>query len=209
MYIFMSEWWELMSNSEKIFWSISIIFSVLFFIQFVLSLFGVGFGDDDAIHESDDKGYSLDKDFALLSVRSIIAFFTFFGWTGVLLLSKGNGTLFTVVMSFLSGSAAMLLVAYLMYVFGKLTQSGNVDVYEALFSTADVYLPIPERRKGVGRILIKLGGSIREMEAVTEGDSIKTGQKVKIVEILDGNTFVVIPVETYEIPSSYDDFASK
>src|SRR5690606_7856005 len=103
---------------------------------------------------------------------------------------------------------AMLLVAYLMYIFGKLTQSGNADVYEALFTTADVYLPIPERRKGAGKILIKLGGSIREMEAVTEGESIQTGQKVKIVEILDGNTFVVIPVETFEIPSSYDDFAS-
>lgn len=208
MYIFMSEWWELMSNPEKIFWSISIIFSVLFFIQFVLSLFGVGFGDDDGGHDIDDHGYGLDKEFAFLSVRSIIAFFTFFGWTGVLLLSKGNGTFFTVIMAFLSGSAAMLLVAYLMYIFGKLTQSGNADVYEALFTTADVYLPIPERRKGAGRILIKLGGSIREMEAVTEGESIQTGQKVKIVEILDGNTFVVIPVETFEIPTSYDDLVS-
>ena len=39
-------WWANMSGAEHIFWGISIVFSVLFFFQFILGLFGLDFDAD-------------------------------------------------------------------------------------------------------------------------------------------------------------------
>lgn len=198
-----SEWWSVLSGAEKIYWTIALVFSVLFFIQFVLSLFGLDFGTEtDTDSGSAESGhFGLDPDFTVLSVRSIIAFFTFFGWTGVLLLHKDHSVWTSTFFALVAGSAAMMLVAYLMYVFARLSQSGNPDIYEALFATAEVYIPVPERRKGAGKVHIQLAGSLRELDAVTEGDGIRTGQRVKVVEILDDQVLVVVPLETYEIDS--------
>ncbi len=200
-----SEWWTALSGAEKIYWTIAVVFSVLFFIQFVLSLFGLDFGSDTDTEHGSPEGshFGLDPDFTVLSVRSIIAFFTFFGWTGVLLLHKGSSVWTSTFFALVAGSAAMMLVAYLMYVFARLSQSGNPDIYEALFATAEVYIPVPERRKGTGKVHIQLAGSLKELDAVTEGDGIRTGQRVKVVEILDDQILVVVPLETYEIDSMH------
>lgn len=186
-------WWSELAIMPKIFWSISIVFSILFFIQFVISLLGLDFmGDGDA---DGNGGDGFEHDFTLLSIRSVIAFFTFFGWTGVILLSGGSGVLATVFFATLAGVAAMLVVAYLFYIFGKLTESATADIYQALFATGEVYLPIPGNRKGMGRVIIRLGGSYREMDALTEGESIPTGSKIKVIEILDNNALVVISLD--------------
>ena len=91
--LFLEDWWGLLSSTEKVFWGISLVFSVLFLIQFVVSLIGLNFNtDSDAgVHVESNGEYHLDPSFTILSVRSIISFFTFFGWTGVFVLKSGGG----------------------------------------------------------------------------------------------------------------------
>lgn len=193
------EWWELLSGAQKIFWGISIIFSVLFLIQFVLSLIGLDFDSDtDADFSSDahiDHGYSLDTDFALFSVRSIIAFFTFFGWTGLMVLNGGGGVLAAVGFATGVGLVAMFLVAYMMYWFSRLTEEGNLDLKDAIFARGEVYLPIPANKNGVGKVHVHLQGSLREMDAVTDGDTLPTGTSVRIVEVIDEEVLLVEKVD--------------
>jgi hypothetical protein len=197
MVLQIGDWWVGLNNSEKIFWGISLVFSVLFVIQFVLNLIGVDFTSDSDGADA-PEGYHLDAEFALFSVRSIIAFFTFFGWTGVFVLSREGSFIYAIVIALIAGFAAMLLVAWLFWMFARLGESGNVDIYQSLFTTGEVYVPIPGFRKGTGRILIELGGAIREMDALTEGDPIGTGTKVKVVEVMDRNILVVYPLETFD-----------
>lgn len=197
MYLLIGEWWAALDGSEKVFWGIALVFSVLFVIQFVLSLIGIDLATDSEGADA-PEGFHLDADFTLFSVRGIIAFFTFFGWTGVFVLTRDGSFLTALIISFLAGLAAMLLVAWLFWVFARLTQSGNPDVYQSLFTTAEVYIPIPGFRKGTGRILIELGGAVRELDAMTEGDPIETGTKVKVVEILEKNILVVYPLDTFD-----------
>ncbi|MGA1581618.1 MAG: hypothetical protein ACO4CH_00010 [Saprospiraceae bacterium] len=192
----LSEWWNLLSETQKVFWGVSIIFSVLFLIQFVVSLFGVDFdGDADVDFETDGhavpQGTTMDGDFALFSVRSVIAFFTFFGWTGVLALHGGASVLVTVILSSLSGMAAMLLVAFMMFWFSRLTQSGTLDIQEAVHKRGEVYLPVPAHKLGVGKVHVQLKGSLREMDAVTDGDALSTGTPVRILEVIDGEVLLV------------------
>ncbi|MDH3648489.1 MAG: hypothetical protein OEQ53_02345 [Saprospiraceae bacterium] len=203
-----TEWWSNLEATAQIFWGIAIIFTVFFIIQFVISLFGLDFDSDvdidiDIDVDADSSGgFSLDPSFTLLSVRSIIAFFTFFGWAGVLALSRGFGTSTVLIFASVSGLAAMLLVAYLMYFFSQLTEEGNADLRELIYQDGTVYLPIPGRRKGKGKVHVTLNESLREMDAVTEGEALPNGKAVKVVEIIDKDTLVVEPVEIFEAQAS-------
>lgn len=195
------DWWSTLNGTQQVFWGISIVFSVLFVIQFVLSLVGLDFEGDTDFEvggETDtDGGYSLDPSFTLFSVRSIIAFFTFFGWTGVLALNAGLGTMMAVIMASVSGFAAMAMVGYMMYMFSKLGESGNIDVKDALFQTGEVYLTIPETKRGQGKVHINISGALREMDAITEGKTLATGSTVRVVEVIDDRILVVEPVEIF------------
>lgn len=196
-----SHWWNTMSNAEQIFWGIALISSVLFVLQFIVSLFlGADFDSDvdvdldvNADVDLDHGGdYSLDADFTLFSLRGIIAFFTFFGWAGVLALRGGASIFVAIAFAMVSGGAALVLVAYLLYWFAKLTKEGNVNVQEALNQQGEVYLTIPAAREGQGKVHITIGKSLREMDAVTNAkEPIITGTKVVITDILEGNVLVV------------------
>jgi len=192
-------WWSNLSGTQQIFWAIATVSSVLFVIQFVFSLIGADIDSDvDIGVEADveDTGYSLDDDFSIFSARSIISFFTFFGWTGILTLNAGGSTMTALIAATIAGSSAMLLVAYLMWQFARLTQEGNVDINTALFNTGEVYLTIPPNNEGQGKVHITIQGSLRELDAITEkGVPIPTGSFIRVVEVIKNNLLVVEPIE--------------
>ena len=49
--LFFEDWWGPLSSTEKVFWGISLVFSVLFLIQFVVSLIGLDFDTDVNLKE--------------------------------------------------------------------------------------------------------------------------------------------------------------
>jgi membrane protein implicated in regulation of membrane protease activity len=134
-----------------------------------------------------------DPGFSVLSVRSIIAFFTFFGWTGVLVLNAGGASWLAISLSFASGTAAMLIVAYTMYLFYKMGESGTIDLKKAVYKNGEVYIPIPANKNGPGKILVKINGAIKELDAVTDGDTIPTGTAIKVIEVLNNDILLVEP----------------
>ncbi len=183
-------WWEGLTGAGQAFWGISIVFSVLFVIQFVLSLIGVDFDLD--MDGDVDTDFGMDADFSLFSIRSIIAFFTFFGWTGVLMLDAGFGVWAAMITATISGFLAMAIVGYMMYKFTQFDESGTFNPNSAINHTGEVYLFIPAAKSGYGKIHLKLKGALKEMDAVTdEGLEIPTGTKVKVVEVLDDNLLLV------------------
>ena len=190
-----TQWWEALSSAQQVFWFIAIIFSVLFFIQFILLL--IGFDSESEVIDHTGEAGGLDHEFSALSMRSIIAFFTFFGWTGVLTLNNELNVWLAVLLSTVAGLAAMFVVAYMVYKFAQLEQSGTLNLYNALDQQGEVYLVIPGHGKGVGKIHLNVEGRIRELDAITQGDSLKTGAPIKVVEIMDGN---ILKVESIPSP---------
>lgn len=185
-----NQWWETLSSAHQVFWFIAIVFSVLFFIQFVLLIIGMD-GDSSDSMDVDVDGHGLETDFSALSLRSIIAFFTFFGWTGVLILGNQLSVWIAVLLATVAGLAAMFVVAYLMFKFAQLEQSGTLNLYHALDQPGEVYLSIPGQKSGQGKVHVMIDGVIREMDAMTDGQMLKTGESVRIIEILDNNTLKV------------------
>jgi len=188
--ISVNQWWDALSSAHQVFWFIAIIFSVLFFIQFILLLIGFDSDSGDGFDADGDTG-SFEHEFSALSIRSIIAFFTFFGWTGVLAMGNQLSVWLAVILASVAGLSAMFIVAYLIYKFAQLEQSGTLNLYHALDQPGQVYLTIPAHRDGKGKIHLMIDGKVREMDAVTDGDILKTGLPVKVVEILEDNILKV------------------
>jgi len=72
-----------------------------------------------------------------------------------------------------------------------LRSSGNIDNTKAVGKIADVYLTIPAKGNGMGKINLTLEERFVELNAIQEGNSpITTGAKVKVTAIV-GDTLVV------------------
>ena len=196
----MGEWWSAMSMFEQVFWYIAIPFTVLFFIQLVLTFTGMGGDDADGGMEG-DGGEGLDSDgngeageasgFRIFTVKNFITFFTVFGWSGITLHNAGAGEYLVLFGALLIAGAVMLLVALLFVSITRLAQSGTMDVKNALGTTGEVYLPIPAGRSGRGKISIMLQGALREIDAVTAGEALPRGAAVRVVEV-GGNGVLLV-----------------
>lgn len=193
MILLMSDWWSTMDLVEKIFWGISIPFSVLFLIQMVMTFIG---GDLDDISADADTSVNGDIgiDFQFLTLKNLIAFFTIFGWTGIICLHSGLGTVLSTFIASIAGLLMMVVMASILYFMGKLTEEGTLKLSNAIGKVGNVYLTIPAGRKGMGKVQIQVQG-LQTLEAITDAEKdIKTGAVVEVVDILNDQILVVYPV---------------
>lgn len=73
----------------------------------------------------------------------------------------------------------------------KLEEDNTFTLYETIGLTASVYLKIPSYKSGKGKVQISTRGSMRELDAMTEGEEIPTGSNVKIVKTETDSTVIV------------------
>lgn len=191
----MAEWWANIDGFEKIYWYFAIPFTLVFTIQLVLSFTGM----DDGIDAGDDIDFSGDIDsdsifdgtFRFFTVKNFITFFTVFGWTGITLYNLGVNKALTTILSTISGIIVMSIVAFLFYSITKLAESGTLDFKNAIGKTGEVYIPIPSKQDGIGKVHITIQGAIRELDAMTTGKSIPTGKMVEVSSISSNNILIV------------------
>ena len=169
-------------------------------LQTVATLFGGGEHSDvdvshvghmDIGHSGSGESHESDTGMSLLSVRSIAAFLACFGLVGWGGTKAGWGTPLALVAAFGAGAMALFLVAYLFASVRKLGAAGNVDPKNAVGRTARVYLRIPGRGAGKGKITVSLQGRTVEFHAATNGAEIPTGREVRITKQITEDTFEV------------------
>ncbi|MFA5449046.1 MAG: hypothetical protein WC292_01210 [Clostridia bacterium] len=157
--------------------------SIILVIQIILMLIGFGGGDADL------DGGDMDFDdiagadgLTLFTIKGIIAFFSIGGWVGLAVSRSGAHIAWVFVSAFLTGGAALVGVAFLFKLMGKLQQDGSIKRTNAIGHTATVYLTIPPRGKGTGKINVLIQERYIEAEAVTLGDQpIPTGSIVNVI----------------------------
>lgn len=189
----LSQWWDMLTLQQQVFWGIALFFSILLLLQFISGIMGLGGDSDGAIHGMDD--HSIDPGFTWLSLRSILAFFCFFGWTGVILSDQQYPLTWILVFSLFVGLIAMSVVVYLLYLFSRMTQSGNFQIKSALFQQGTVYSTIPGEKQGKGLIHITINKASRELHAVTEGRPLASGESIRVIGILEDNILLVESVQ--------------
>ena len=211
----MIEWWNSLEPAMKILWAVTLSASLVFVIQTVMTFLGaagdsdfdinsdfdadapgdvadgsvdVGGGPDVGGHDVDHPSTGMN----LLTFRNFINFLIGFGWTAILLKDSVPATGLRMLIAIVVG---IVLVAIVMLLFKWLTdmqQSGNINVYKsAIGCEGTVYLSIPGERSGAGKIQITINNAVREYEAVTDGPALKTGARIRVVEVVSANTLLV------------------
>jgi hypothetical protein len=127
--------------------------------------------------------------YEVISLRTLSAALTFFGLTGKMMRSYGYTAWPSLIWAGLAGVAAMYLVYWLFQQVFKLQHSGNENIRNAIGLPATVYVPIPAKRNGAGKVTFRMQDRLVEYQAVTEEEAkLPTGQDVVIVGIVSSDT---------------------
>lgn len=190
----MIEYWTHLTPAMKTFVGLGAISSVVLTLQMLLAMFGGdmdGLDSDVDIPDAGEGGAT-----GILSIRTIGAFFTGFGWSGAAMLQAGHGTGAATFVGLTVGSIFMALIFYLMSYLHSLRQEGTINYANAVGKIGSVYLPIPPHRKGIGQIEVLVQGRLKIVQAISDNDE-KIGNRVavRVTELVDEQTILVEPLE--------------
>ena len=190
----MIDYWLNLSSTMQTFVGIGAISSLVLSLQLLLSLIGGDMDGLDADLDLVDGGEGGAS--GILSIRTIGAFFTGFGWTGASMTDYGYGLGITTVVSSVVGLALLAMVFYLMAYLHSLRQVGTLDYSNAVGQVGSVYLAIASNRKGIGQVEVMVQGRLSIVRAVTDHDK-KIGNRVavRVTELVDKQTILVEPLE--------------
>jgi len=199
----LTNWYNSLDPTLRVYWTIAIITSVVFLIQMVLTIVGIGdtnsdvdFGIDasgDADFATDGSGDTLDTGGAiqLFTVRNVINFLLGIGWGGVCLYHAIPNSTLLAVAAVLCGCAFVAAFVLMFRQLMKLEKNGNFNIKECVGVTCSVYLRIPARRAGSGKVQLSYHGSVLELAAITDGEQLPTGSKVNVLAVIDSETLLV------------------
>ncbi len=181
---------------EKFYLYVAVPASLILIIQTLMTILGAS-GEIDADFDGDgDVDMTGETGITLFSVRNLIAFFTFFGWSGLWMLSIGIHPILTALLSIIIGVIFAAISMSLFFLISKLQRNGSMNLTHAIGSIGDVYIPIPPNRQSYGKIMIVIQGALREVEAVTdEQTELATGSQVKVISVESESKLLVKKLE--------------
>jgi hypothetical protein len=198
-----NEWWTALTLTEQILHCIAIPSSLFLAVQAILIVVGAGGDMDTDTSGGDLDGGGLDNDFdgtvsgdfgvmSLFTIQGVASFFCVFGWSSIFIYSSGLSLVFALLIAFVLGVAVMYAIARLMYYLARLAHSGTLDVKNLLGSMGTVYLNIPPKGEGKGKVTIQTSERLVEFEAVSENDAaILNNTQIRVIDILGENVLVV------------------
>ncbi|MBQ2709239.1 MAG: hypothetical protein IJF67_13310 [Clostridia bacterium] len=191
----MAAWWNSLTGLQQIFACIGIPATLVLVVQTILLLFGIGDGSDADV-DIDPDGFDIsdagDGGLVLFSIRGIVAMFCVAGWAGVVFVDLGLAPIPAVLLAILCGVAALFGIAYLMKAVLKLQSNGNIQIGGAVGKTGEVYIPIPAKGQGRGKINLTLQDRFIEVDAITRAEEpLKTGETVRVVSTDEAGLVVV------------------
>jgi len=183
-------WWDGLTPMLKIYWCIAIPFTVFFLAQLVMSFLGGGDAPDDLPDSEVAADHGIP--FQFLTLKNLTGFFTIFSWTGIACLDGGLSGGIALLIASVSGLAMMALMAGLFYAMGRMNVDGTMKIQQAVGKVGEVYLPILAKRGGIGQVQVKVGGSLRTLDALTDDESdLATGRMVMVSKIVNDNILLV------------------
>lgn len=184
-------WWDGLSVILKIYWCIAVPFTAFFLLQLIASFLGGGDSPDHIgdSHAETDHGIP----FQFLTLKNLVGFFTIFAWTGIACITGGLSLGLTLLISTSAGLLMMVLMASLYYLMSKANADGTMKIENAVGQPGVVYLFIPARRKSMGKVQMKVSGSVRTLEAMTDDElDIPTGKIITVSNVVDNILLVTV-----------------
>jgi len=184
----LSDWFNQLDPSLRIYWGIAIFASIVVIIQMTMSFAGMGdidSGDADVDFSTDTDSLDDAGSMHLLSIRNIFYFLLGFGWAGVSFWYTIPNTIILSATAVLVGCLFVGIFIFLFRQMMKLQSNGAFNINDAVGKVCDVYLRIPAQEQGLGKVQISFNGSVQELDARTKGESIPSGAKVRVIRVIE------------------------
>ncbi|MBR9913207.1 MAG: hypothetical protein GYB32_00035 [Algicola sp.] len=204
------EWFSALDGFSKFFWIIALIGSLMFVFVMITTFIGVDGGDDIGDLDTDmdaDTGIG----FQFITFKNLVGFFTIFGWTGVACINAGFSKPVSVITAFGCGLLMMAIMAAMFFSMRKLADSGTLNYKNAIGAIGEIYLTVGANRTKMGKVSVRVQGSLRELEALSDSlVELKSGTLIQVVDVTSNGILIVeqtkkpiepIKTETYELPS--------
>lgn len=190
----MDAWFSELEIFEKIYWTIAVAGSAVFILMMLLTFLGGG-----DVGDSGDVDAEIDGDtgigFQFITVKNLIGFFTIFGWSGIACIDAGLSKTITVLISSICGLSMMALMGAMFYYMSKLTASGTLNYKNAINAVGEVYLTIGADRSKIGKAHVRIQGSLRELEALTDASTdLISGSVIKVKDVTENGILIVEPL---------------
>ena len=190
----MEHYWNLYTELPtlmQIFWGCALISTTIMVVQFILSLCGIGDVEMDVDFDSAD-GLDAATGVDVFSIKNIIIFLVGFGWAGISFRDVIPQDALLILAAVVCGCffvASFILIFKQMM---KLESNAAVRMEAAVGKKGEVYLRIPAKRNGKGKVTVSLNGVAREYNAVTNDDEmIPSGKLVDIIGSAGEGTLLV------------------
>ena len=204
------EWFSALDGFSQFFWIIALTGSLIFIFVIITTFMGMDGGDD-----FDDVDAEVDGDagigFQFITFKNLVGFFTIFGWIGIACINSGFSKPVSVIVALGCGLLMMSVMAAMFYGMRKLSDSGTLKYKNAINAIGEVYLTIGANRTKMGKVSVRVQGTLRELEALSDSLSeLKSGTIIKVVDVTSNGILIVeqtkkpiepIKTETYELPS--------
>lgn len=175
----------------QIFWGCAVVASLIFLVQMVLTLIGMDSSDMDVDFDGANT-MDLGGGLNLFTIKNFIGFLVGFGWAGVCFYNSITSSILLILVAVIVG---LLFVGIFVVIYKqtkKLEHNGAFQIDDVKGTTVSVYLRIPAQGSGKGKVQVSQNGSVHELDALTDGEEIPSGAKVKVVEIVDNETVKVV-----------------
>ncbi|MBU2940922.1 hypothetical protein KO494_15335 [Lacinutrix sp. C3R15] len=199
------EWFSALDSFAQFFWVIASIASLIFLFVIITTFAGIDGADD---FEDLDTGI----EFQFITFKNLVGFFTIFGWIGIACNNAGFSKPVTVITALGCGLLMMAIMAVMFYSMRKLTDSGTLEYKNAINAIGEVYLTIGANRTKMGKVSVRVQGTLRELEALTDSlTDLKSGTLIQVVDVTSNGILIVnetkkpiepIKQKTHELPSN-------
>ena len=187
-------WFKDFGGLEWTYFVIACIGTLFLLVQIVMMIIGAESGDADLDTDTDGDGAldsHTDTGMSLFTTKGLTAFFAIGGWTGIVMLTCGVNTAVSIVVSIVAGLVAYIVVWFVIRMILRLQEDGTADYNSAVGKVATVYVSVPPKREGRGKITLVLQGRYTEADAVTdEEEKIPVDAQV-VIRQSQGDVFVV------------------
>jgi hypothetical protein len=134
----------------------------------------------------------------ILNFQGIVSGVTVFGLVGLAASAGKRPGPVAVELGVAAAVVMMAAISGMLSMMTSMDRDATVDLQQATGQPATVYLGIPAKNEGLGKVTLSLQQRLMEFPAVTfQDDPLLTGQKVVIVAVLDTGIMLVVSAEKY------------
>ncbi|MBA3849297.1 MAG: hypothetical protein C0502_04795 [Opitutus sp.] len=185
-----SAWWETLSGARQLFYGIGIVAGVASLVIVVLAFIGLEHHDATdigATHAGDTGG--------IFSVKPLVGFFLGFGWAGGIAMDGGLSLLPATAVAFVTGATITAGILAIYRGIYSMRSDGTMRIEQAVGAVGTVYVTVPPGRKPGGQVTVNFAGRQETLAALSNRSlPLPSGEKIKVIAIVDGSTVQVEPL---------------